>query len=127
VQGIDTDEVVPDLVELHPGQPQPFSYNFERQLPAGHGTGSAIADLSLADVAVHVADGDLEHVGPGLSLAARDLYTVLADFRHPHPREVGHDIGCDVRGGVVDFIEELLLAGGERDHPTRFGHLGHHE
>src|SRR5690606_4158801 len=63
VQGIDADEIGPQLGDRHAGHREPRAHDVDGEAAARFGIAAAVADLAFADEAVAVADRHLEPVG----------------------------------------------------------------
>jgi hypothetical protein len=76
--------------------------------------GASVGNLALPDVAVDVANGNLERSGPGTAIPTRNFHAVGSNRRDRDFRKIGDDIGLIVTPRVMDLIKELLLACGSR-------------
>ena len=83
VQGIDADQFEARFARGDIGQLQPLADNLQRQPSPRQCAGAGIGDLALADVAVDVADRDLQRVGSLRAAAAADPDAI--GCRSPRP------------------------------------------
>ncbi len=93
MERVDPDQLAADLLARETCQPQALGYDLEGEPSSGHRAGAAVADLALADPAVHVTDRDLEGLRTGLAAAARDLDPVRAALCKTNAGKIRHDVG----------------------------------
>src|SRR5450830_701879 len=122
--GIDTNELVAHFTGLYTHDSQPFLDDIERQLAARLGARTGIGNLPFADVAVEITERGFEGGRPSATLSAADGYAVRTDFTDLDLRKIGNHIRCQIGLWIVNFIEQLFLAGGGRDLTARTGNLG---
>src|SRR5699024_587348 len=111
VQGVDAHLVDAQLLVRAADDLQPLADDFRREPGARQRRGAAVADLSLADPAVAVADARLVHAVVSASRHAGDAHAVLPLLMHGDPAEIRRAVRREVAGGVLQLVDDLLLAG----------------
>src|SRR6202043_3461766 len=85
---------------------------------------TGIGNLALADVAIDVADRNLQRAGAFGAASAADAYAIGSDLLDPHLRKIRDHVGLDISRGIVHLVEQLLLAGLRRHRAARACDLG---
>ena len=124
MERIDADQVEARLGGGDAREGEALSHDLQRQPSPRQRAGSGVGDLAFAHIGVDVADRDLEAAGLGCAPGAFDPHPIWAGLAHRDLGEVRDHIGLVVAGGVMDLVEELLLAGRQRDLAARARHLG---
>src|SRR5450759_1728022 len=111
VQRVDADQLEPPVAGGDAGEFQPLANDFQRQPPPRQCAGAGIGNLALADIAVDVANRDLQRAGTFCSPSAADPHAVRRDLLDLHLRKIRDHVGLDILRGIVHLVEQLLLAG----------------
>src|SRR5258708_19523259 len=82
-----------------------------------------MGNLALADLAVDIADRNLQRTGSLGSASAADAYAIPRDFLNPYLRKIRRYVGLEISGGIVHLVEQLLLASLRRHPPAPPPHL----
>src|SRR5882724_12361260 len=98
--------------------------DLERQPPARQRAGPRIGNLTLADIAVEIADRDLQRFGASGAAPAADADAIGCDLLDLYLRKIRCYVGLKILFGVVHLVEQLLLAGLRRHRTTRARDLG---
>src|ERR1700759_3673835 len=110
VQRVDADALKPPFAGSHAGQLQPLPHDLQCEPSAREGPGTGVGNLALADIAVDIADRDLQRAGAFGSAPATDTHAISSDLLDPDLRKIRDHVGLDILPGIVDLIEQLLLA-----------------
>ena len=94
---------------------EPLLHDLGRPLRLRDGVDAGVRHLSFADVPVVVTDRHLVRRGPGLGLRSVERHAIGFHLHELEVRDVEHAIRRDVFRRVVQFVEQLLFAGGEVD------------
>src|ERR1700722_7409204 len=127
MQCVDADEREPPFAGGHAAQLQPLPDDLQREPSACQGTGTGVGNLALTDIAVDIADRDLQRVGAPGPAPATDALAVSGYLLDPDLRKIRDHVGLDILAGIVHFIEQLFLAGLRRHRAAGARDLGDHE
>src|SRR6478736_3882563 len=127
VQGIDADKFETQFACGNTRQLQPFADNLQRQPSAPQRARAGIGDLPLADIAVDIADRDLQRIGTLVAAPATYPHAIRSNLLDGHFRKIRYHVRLEILSGVVQLVEQLLLAGPRRHRAPRARNLGDDE
>src|SRR5260370_1240293 len=110
MQRVDADQVEPQFACGNAREFQPFPNDFERQPSARQRARAGIGNLALADIAVDIADRNLQRSGALGAASAADAYAIPSDFLDSYLRKIRRYVGLEIPCGIVHLVEQLLLA-----------------
>src|SRR5690348_2213539 len=115
---IQTNEVVTALTQRQTDETQPLLHDPQCEPCPLHRTRARIRHLTLANKAVVIADRNFERLGTSPPASAPNLYTVVRKLPKANSREISHHVRRHVRGGILHFVKQLLLARCHRHQAT---------
>ena len=123
MQRVDADQVEARFEHRQRRDRQALANDRQRQTRAGQGARAGIRHLAFADIAIDIANRDLQQAGGRRAASAADPHPIVAQVLHLYLAEIGHHVGLQVALRIVDFVQQLLLAGRGADPPAGRRHL----